>query len=425
MQLTKNLMPLALSLVATACVLAAPTTAQDPGPRIGDGRALGAPGGNLIVHAAELHTVAGGVLEDAIVVIEDGKIAAIGPAATTFRPEGFAVIEVPVATPGLVDAHSVVGLAGYLNQDHDQDQLERSEPMQPELRALDAYNAREALVAWVRSFGVTTLHTGHGPGALISGETMIVKTRGDTVDEAVLVPRAMIAATLGDSSQLEGGKSPGTRGKQLAMLRELFVKGQGHEAKKAAGDDVDVDLRLDAVGRMLRKEVPLMVTANRHQDILAALRLAREFDLRLVLDGAAEAYVLLDEIAAAGVPVIVHPTMQRAAGETENLSLETAAKLQAAGIPFAQQSGFESYVPKTRVVLFEAAISAANGLTHAQALRSITLGAAELLGVDGRVGSLEVGKDGDLAFYDGDPFEYTTHCLGTVIDGQLVSDKQR
>jgi imidazolonepropionase-like amidohydrolase len=334
-------------------------------------------------------------------------------------------MNVPVATPGLVDAHTVVGLAGYLNQDQDQDQLEASEPMQPELRALDAYNAREPLVEWVRSFGVTTLHTGHGPGALISGETLIVKTRGNTVDEALIVERAMVAATLGDSSKAHGGKSPGTRGKQVAMLRELFVKGQGYEAKKAADQDVAIDLRMEAVGRLLRREVPLMVTAHRHQDILAALRLAQDFDLRLVLDGAAEAYLLLDEIKAAGVPVIVHPTMQRAAGEAENLSMETASKLHGAGIPFAQQSGFESYVPKTRVVLFEAAISAANGLDRRQALHSITLGAAQLLGIDQRVGSLEIGKDGDLALYDGDPFEYTSHCLGTVIEGRPVSTKKR
>ena len=419
MQLTKLFIPLVLAAVACALPVtgSAKWTAGDSAPENTNG--------NLVVHAAELHTVSGAVLKDAVVVIRDGKIVAIGSSDSVQRPDGFPVIEVPVATPGLVDAHTVVGLAGYLNQDHDQDQLERSEPMQPELRALDAYNAREPLIDWVRSFGVTTLHTGHGPGALISGETMIVKTRGNTVSDAMIVPRAMIAATLGDSAKVHDGKSPGTRGKQVAMLRQLFVKGQGYAAKKAADKDVDFDLRMEAVGRLLRKELPLMVTANRHQDILAAIRLAQEFDLCLVLDGASEAYLLLDEIKQAGVPVIVHPTMQRATGETENLSMETASKLQAAGIPFAQQSGFESYVPKTRVVLFEAAISAANGLDRAQALYSITLGAARILGVDKRVGSLEVGKDGDLAFYDGDPFEYTTHCLGTVIEGQVVSTQKR
>ncbi len=105
--------------------------------------------------------------------------------------------------------------------------------------------------------------------------------------------------------------------------------------------------------------------------------------------------------------------------------METASKLVAAGIPVALQSGYESYVPKTRVVLFEAGVAAANGLTQEQALRTITIDAARILGIDNRVGSLEVGKDGDVALYDGDPLEYTTHCIGTVIEGRVVSDTAR
>ena len=147
--------------------------------------------------------------------------------------------------------------------------------------------------------------------------------------------------------------------------------------------------------------------------------------LRLVLDGGADAHLLVDELVAAGIPVIVHATMARSTGERENLSFETAGRLDAAGIPIALQSGYESYVPKTRVVLFEAAVAAAHGLPRDRALRSITLGAAELLGIADRVGSLEVGKHGDVALFDGDPFEYTTHCVGTVIEGDVVSETVR
>jgi imidazolonepropionase-like amidohydrolase len=153
--------------------------------------------------------------------------------------------------------------------------------------------------------------------------------------------------------------------------------------------------------------------------------LAREFGVKLWLDEAAEAYLLLDEIKQAGVPVIVHATMSRATGDKENQSFETAAKLAAAGIPMALQSGYEPYVPKTRVVLFEAAVAAAHGLTFEQALASITIDAARILGVADRVGSLEIGKDGDVALYDGDPFEYTSHCLGTIINGRVVSEVRR
>ncbi|HBR57512.1 MAG TPA: amidohydrolase, partial [Blastocatellia bacterium] len=125
---------------------------------------------------------------------------------------------------------------------------------------------------------------------------------------------------------------------------------------------------------------------------------------------------------ASGFPVILHATMARAGGERENLSMETASRLKAAGIPFALQSGYEGYVPKTRVVLFEAAVAASNGLSQRDALASVTIDAAKILGIDNRVGSLAVGKDADIAMYDGDPFEYTSHCIGTIIDGKVVSD---
>jgi imidazolonepropionase-like amidohydrolase len=164
---------------------------------------------------------------------------------------------------------------------------------------------------------------------------------------------------------------------------------------------------------------------DRHQDILSALRVASEFKLKVVLDGVADAPLVLDGIKRSGFPVILHPTMARPSGDSINLSFETAAKLRQAGIPFALQSGFESYVPKTRVVLFEAAIAAAHGLTFEQALASITIDAARLLGVEKRLGSIEAGKDGDLALYDGDPFEYTTHCTGVIINGVVASSESR
>lgn len=386
---------------------------------------------DLAVRAERVHTVSGAVIENGVVIVRGGKIAAVGKQADVAVPAGMRVLTAKVATPGLVDAHSVVGLAGYLNQPQDQDQKDPTAPIQPELRAIDAYNARERLVEWVRGFGVTTIHTGHAPSALISGQTLVAKTRGDTVDEAVIVPCAMVAATLGADSRSEGpGKSPGTAGKQLALLREAFVGARDYQRKLTeAGNDAskkpDRDLRKEELVDVLEKRVPLLVTAQRHQDIESALRLAKEFDFRLVLDGASEAYLLLDELRAAKVPVIAHAPMARFSGELENASRSTPVKLRDAKIPFTFQSGYEDYVPKTRVVLYEAAIAAANGLGFDGALRAITLDAATILGLEKRLGSLDVGKDGDLALYDGDPFEYTTHCVATVIEGAVVFEGSR
>jgi len=381
----------------------------------------------VAIRGEKVYTSAGPTIADGVIIIRDGKVQQVGPASQVKVPPGYRLLQAKAVTPGLIDAHTVVGLSGYLNQPHDQDQVERTAALQPDLRAIDAYNPQERLVEWVRSHGVTTMHTGHGPGVLVSGQTMIVKSRGRTVDEAVMVPQAMIAVTIGESAR-EATKGPGTRAKMVALLRTELIKAQEYDRKRetAAEDKKPArDLRLEALARVLKREVPLLVTVHRSQDIMSALRVAKEFNIRLVLDGAAEAFLVLDQIKEAGVPVIVHPTMARSGGETENLSMETAAKLKKAGIPFAFQSGFESYVPKTRVVLYEAGVAAANGLTFDEALAAATLDAARLLGISDRVGSLEPGKDGDVVLYDGDPFEYTSHVVGVVIQGEVVSQEPR
>lgn len=381
---------------------------------------------NIAIKGKTIHTMSGAAITDGVIIIRDGKIAAVGPAATTPIPQGFDVREANVVTPGLIDAHGTVGVSGLYNSPHDQDQLDHSAPVQPELRAIDAYNPNDKLVEYVRGFGITTVNTGNAPGELISGQTCVVKTRGKTIEEAVVVPEAMVAVTLGEAAQRRDKSSPGTRGKELAMLRADFVKAEEYLQKQTRPDESkrpERDLKLDMLARVLKREIPLLVTANRAQDIASALRLADEFKIRIVLDSASEAYLMIDEIKKAGVSVIVHPSMQRAVGETDNQSFETASKLHTAGIPIALQSGYESYVPKTRVALFEAAITAANGLSFEDALATITRDAAKILKIDNRVGTIEVGKDGDIALYDGDPFEYVTHCTGTIIEGVVVSEQ--
>ena len=391
----------AATLCATA--LTAPAFAQD-----------------VVVKGETVYTMAGAPIANGVVVIEDGKIVAVGPEASTEVPEGYEQLSARVVTPGLVDAHTVVGLTGYSNQPDEQDFLEESSPIQPELRAIDAYNPGERLVEWLRGFGVTTLHTGHGTGALVSGQTMVVKTTGLTVDDAMVKPRAMVAGNIGPGALGSGGKSPGTRSKQIALLREALINAQAPADKEGKGKR---DLKNEVLRDVVAGKLPLMITANRAQDIMGALRLKEEFGLDLVIDGAAEAYLLLDELREAGVSVILHPTMTRQYGDYANASFTTARTLREAGIPFALQSGYEAYVPKTRLVLWEAGFAVANGLAAEDALRTITIDAARIIGMDDRVGSLEPGKDGDVALFDGDPFEYTTHATAVVIDGEVVSRK--
>ena len=395
-----------LALAAAGLAAQVPDAATPPPAP----RAFAVLGGTVV-------TAAGAPIQDGVVLVRDGRIERVGRAAELELPADLPVLRAAVVTPGLIDARATVGLSGLLNVPHDQDHLERSAAIQPELRALDAYNARDPLVAWLRGFGVTTVHTGHAPGALVSGQTMVVKTHGRSADADVVRPLAMVACTLGDGARAREGKSPGTRAKSVAMLREHLQKAREYAAKRAKDAAAPMDLALETTASVLAGEVPLLVTAHRAHDLQAALRVAGEFGVRIVLDGAAEAYLVLPEITAAGCAVFPHPPMARTGGELKNGTMELAKLLLDAKVPFAFQSGYEGYVPKTRVVLFEAAVAVGRGLPADAALQALTIEAARLLQIDDRTGSLEPGKDADLALFDGDPFEYVTHCVGVVIDG--------
>ena len=296
---------------------------------------------DLAVRGAKVYTMAGEPIEDGMVLIADGKIEQVGPAADMDVPEGVKVVEAAVVMPGLVDARTTLGLTGINNQDEDQDQLDRSGSIQPELRAIDAYNPNDPLVKYLRDFGVTTVNTGHAPGALISGQTAIVKTYGNTVEDALVKDSSMISATIGSGAQRDS--SPGTRAKMLSMLRQELLKARDYREKMQGGDEAEGeaeggdeksaeggkrDLRLEMMAKVLDGDVPLLIHADLSQDIASALRLAEEFGFKLVLESAAESYLLIDEIKAAGVPVIVHPLMQRPFGGAANQSFETPMKLQ-------------------------------------------------------------------------------------------------
>ena len=373
----------------------------------------------IAVKADTLWTMSGTPITNGVVLIKDGKIEAVGSASQIRIPNGYKIVSAKVATPGLIDARTVVGLNGYLNQPHDQMALDGSAPIQPELRAIDAYDAREKLVGYLREHGITTIHTGHQPSALVSGQMMVVKTFGNTLEEVVVNPFSAISTTLGQSAIASGGRSPGTRAKQIAMLRSELLKA------KNAKPDAARDLKIEAWKKVLAGEIPLLINVETSIDIMNAVRLSKEFGIKLIFEGASESYELIDQIKASGFPVIVHPPMARATGDRENLSLETPGKLKAAGIPIAFQSGHESYVPKTRVILFEAAMAVANGLSKEDAMSALTIDAARILGLESRIGSIAIGKDADIALFDGDPFEYTTHCTGTIVNGKLASEVKR
>jgi imidazolonepropionase-like amidohydrolase len=378
----------------------------------------------IAVRGETVYTMAGTPIKNGLVLIKDGKIEAVGAANALQVPAGYKSYTAKVVTPGFVDARTTVGLAGIYNVPADQQELERTMPVQPELRAIDAYNPQEELVKWVRDHGVTTINTGHAPGALVSGQTMTIKTSSNIAQHTLLDTTTMIAFTIG-ASVGNNYPSPKTSAKGVAMLRSELQAAQVYSSKMAnkdASKRPDRNLKSEYLAGVLSGRYKAVVTANKVHDILTALRLAKEFNLNIILDGASEAHMVVDEIKAAGVPVILHPTMARAYGENKNVSFETAAVLTRAGIPVAIQSGFEPYVPRARVILFEAGVAVANGLSTEQGLATITTNAARIIGQEQRIGSLEKGKDADIVLFDGDPFEYTSHVCAVIIDGKVVSE---
>ncbi len=379
-----------------------------------------------------LHTVGKGTIDGGVIRVKDGKIAEIAKRddpAFKMNPE-LPYLRAADATPGLIDAHTVVGLSGAFNISADQDQDEGSDPNQADLRVVDGFNPNEPLLEFLRQQGVTTIHAVPGRHNVIAGQTGIFRTSGTTVDKMTLRFPAGLLVNLGEVPKAAyTNKLPTTRMGTASLIRTAFAQAQSQLHKRDAAKGTDkqpaANAKLDALGLALDGKMPVIFSAHRADDLTTALRLAKEFKLKARLDMATEGYLIADELVAAKVPVVVHPTMQRAGGtmETYNSSLCNAMVLADKKIPLAIGTGFEGYVPKTRLVRDEAAQAMVNGLGRDRALASITLDAAKILGIADTRGSLEVGKVADIVLYDGDPFENVSHVTMTIQEGRVVYDR--
>lgn len=362
-----------------------------------------------------------GVLSNAVIVVQDGKISKVGTNITV--PADAEIVEADVVTPGFIDSHTVVGVNGAYNVDADQDAFEKVDNMGAEYRILDSFNPNETLVAYARQFGVTTIHVTPQPAAPVGGVSALFKTSGLTADDMALRTEVAMMFNLGEAPKRYFGDNtgPSTRMATAALIRESLYK-----AKAWMQEDEDkrkADLSMQALAKVLSGDIDAMFTAHREYDISTALRIAKEFNLKPIINYATEGYLIRDTIKAAEATLITAPTMQRSSpGEKENASLEATRFLHAANIPFVFSSGHEGYVPKTRVLLWEMAIAVANGLDKEAAINAATIVPAKLWGVSEQIGSIEAGKDADLVLYEGDPFEYTSKVSGVYINGERVSD---
>ena len=430
-------------------LLQPPETATAPAQPAGAAQATGDSTSFAIV-AGVVHTVSHGSLRDAVVLVRDGKIVAIGPRADAAIPQNLPVVTAAAVTPGLIDASSLVPLAGEYNIPADQDADEGSSPSQADVGVLDGFNPAEPLLRFLLEQGVTTIHACPGRKNVIAGMSGVFRTHGRTAEEMVVrYPQSMVF-NLGEGSKGQySGRRPGSRLGTAALIRRSLSEAReavrkqksrkNDEDREDADDDPSdnekdeeesselvTDLGQRHLMQVVRGELPALFMAHRADDCVTALRLMGEFELKGVLGLATEGYLVRDAIAKAKVPVLSHPPMQRVGSmETFNTFLGNAAALSASGIPTAITSGAESYVPKTRVIRHEAAIGMLHGLGFQRALRSITLEPARILGIDETVGSIDAGKLADLVLYDGDPFEHATHVTHVISRGRIVHDRAK
>ena len=395
--------------------------------------------GQKIAVAGEKLYSAGGNHQDGkpgVVLIEDGKI--IGITEGNKIPDGYQHMEAAYVTPGLIDAKTTAGISGEYNIPADQDQDEETDPNTADVRAFDSFNPSERLIEYINTFGITTIQVAPGLANPVAGQAAIFKTRGPnsqlmTAEQMVVKPISAVVFDLGETPKQVYGKRnkpPATRMMTAEIIRKALVDAQGYQKKWEEWNKSDKkdptkqpasDLKLESVSRVLSGESPAIFNAYREDDIATALRLAKEFKLKPVISSATEAYLMRDLLKTSQASVLVGPTLERLDGlETMNASLENAALLADAGIPLALMTGYESYVPKNRVLLLEAGVAAANGLGFERTLRATTIDSARILGIADRVGSLEKGKDADVVLYDGDPFEYTSHVTAVLVNGKIT-----
>jgi imidazolonepropionase-like amidohydrolase len=369
-------------------------------------------------------------IDGATILIEDGKIAAIGTDVEI--PDGTPVIDAAGGwvLPGFIEAHGHVGVHEEAEGWAGSDSNELTEPVTAHVRALDAINPADLGFRDAVSGGVLAVNVNPGSGNPIGGQTAALKCWGRTVDEMLLRAPAGMKAALGENPKRVYGErkqSPSTRLGTAAVIRGALVDAanyiarQDAEQRKPEADrkPVDRDLKLEALGLVLRREIPWRQHCHRADDIATALRLAAEFGYDLVIDHGTEAHLLADILAARDIPVIIGPLFtSRSKVELRNRSLANPGKLAAAGVTIAITT--DHPVVPINFLVHQASLSVKHGLDRDTALRALTINPARIVGVDDRLGSIEPGKDADLVIWSGDPLDVLSRVTRALIDGAEV-----
>ncbi len=383
----------------------------------------------IIIKNAKIFTMTNKNYENGNILIKNGKIEEVGE--NIDAPEKAYVIDAKGGwvLPGLIDAHCHIGLMEEGMGFEGRDLNEATDPITPHIRAIDGINPLDNSFQEAVKAGITTVMTGPGSANVIGGQFAIIKTKGVCIDKMIIKEPAAMKIAFGENPKRiynSKNKMPMTRMAAAALLRETLIKAKAYKFKKetaeSKGENFDIDLKMEAFIPVLNKKIPLKAHAHRADDLITAIRIAKEFDLSLTLDHCTEGHIIVSEIKEAEVPVILGPIMSfRGKVETRNKSLQTAAILNKAGIKLAIMT--DHPVVPIEYLPICAGLVAKAGLGIEEALKAITINPAEILGIQNRVGSIQKGKDADIAIYNGNPMEIFTDLLYTIIDGEIAYKK--
>lgn len=367
------------------------------------------------------------------VAIENGKIAAVGQSLSYSDAEVRDVTGM-IVMPGIVDPHCHIGMWEDAMGFEGADGNECTNPITPELRAIDAINPYDRCFEEAAAGGVTTCVTGPGSANVIGGQFVAIKTYGDSVDDMVLRFPVAVKAAFGENpKRVYDGKNqtPSTRMATAALMRKALVEAQEYNEKLERGKAdpekmPERNLGKEILARVIRRELPMKIHAHRADDILTAIRICREFKLRYTLDHCTEGYLITDKLKEALSEdcegIIVGPLLtDRSKIELKNLSFKAPKVLEQAGIEYAMMTDHpvtpEQYLPICT------AVAVREGASEESALKAITINAAKITGIADRVGSIEVGKDADIAVFSGHPFDFRSRCVLTLVNGKVAHEE--
>lgn len=384
----------------------------------------------MYIVGGKILTMAGEEYAEGVLRLVNGKIAEIGRMGEVpIQPgQDEEVLNVPGAwvMPGLIEAHCHMGITEEKKGMEGDDCNETVNPITPYLRSIDAINTMDAAFGDAVRAGITCAMIGPGSSNVVGGQFALIKTSGRRIDDLIVKAPAAMKVAFGENPKVNysgQGKSPSTRMATAAMLRqELFEAKQYLDKKEKAGqngEEFEKDFTKECWEPVFRGEIPLKAHVHRADDIFTAIRIAREFGLSMTLDHCSEGHLIAEDLAKENFPAIVGPDLaSRSKIEVQNMAFKTVGVLNRAGIMTAITT--DHPVSLIQSLPLCAGLAVKSGLPMEEGLKSITIYPATICGVNKRLGSLEVGKDGDIAIFDNNPMEIFTETLYTIIDGKIV-----